>query len=95
MVKKVKKRGGSLQDYTEKKVRDGLNKAGATVGEAQKVAGKVTEWVEKTAKEGIVSSANIGKKVIEYTKEINEAAAANFRKFFDKTPEKGKKKNKR
>jgi hypothetical protein len=91
MSKKVKKRDGSLQDYAEEKVKDGLKKAGAAVDEAKDVAGKITSWVEDTAEEGATTSVKIGKKAIDLMKDVNEDVSVSFKKFFDKTPLKGKK----
>jgi len=91
MAKKIKKRNGQIQDYAANKVIEGLKKAGAAGDEAVKVAEKVSSWIGEKASDGVVTSRDIGKKAIEYMGDVNEGVSVSFKKYFDNTPNKGKK----
>lgn len=79
---KVLKKNGSLEDFSWKKLADGLIKSGATQEESDKTASAVEFWLTQAADDdGIIESNALHIKVLETLKTINPAVAKSFEEF--------------
>jgi transcriptional regulator NrdR family protein len=81
---KVQKKKGTTEPFMVEKIKSGIVKAGGTVELAGETALKVAGWAKETAKEGIVTTVEIQKKVIELLAETNEDIATAFQQFVKK-----------
>lgn len=87
---KVKKRDGRFEEFIESKIADGVKRAGATAGEAERVA-KAVSW--DLAHETEITAEELSTMVVNSLKKVNKAAANEFVKYRDKKlrAKKGKK----
>ena len=82
MNKKIKKRDGSFEPYYESKIAKVMVAAGLSTIEAQKIAAKVTEWVN--SQQGEINSLAIRDKVLEELNKVSKYAAG-FYTWYEKT----------
>ena len=80
---KVQKRDGSLQDFDRRKVIVGALKAGATNGEAEKLADEIESWLASASVYGVIKSQAIRTKGLQLLKTINPTVGASF-EFYHK-----------
>lgn len=78
---KVRKRTGQLEDFDRSKMTVGIQKAGASVEEAGKIASEVEAWAQGAAVDGIISSVELRTKVLELLRATNPTAGTSFEEF--------------
>lgn len=83
MKREVIKRDGTLEDYTEEKIKKVVTAAGINPDEAKTLAGNITKWLEKNNMLK-VTSLQIRDHVIDELKKVNQYAA-NFFIWYEKT----------
>jgi len=82
---KVIKRDGTLEDYSEDKIKTVVNTAGLDSHRSEALAITVTEWIKSTGKKE-VTSREIRDKVLEELKVYDESVA-NLFDWYEKTKE--------
>ncbi|MBU1127147.1 hypothetical protein KKF11_02280 [Patescibacteria group bacterium] len=75
---KIQKKDGSLEDFDRAKITNGLAKAGASLDQAESIAGQIETWIQNTAVNGSISSNEIKAKVLDFLQPVNPDAAAKF-----------------
>jgi transcriptional regulator NrdR family protein len=78
---KVLKNDGSVQDFSWKKIIDGVVAAGGSEEEAKQVAQEVETWLTVAAPDGTIKSYDLHMRVIELLKEINPGAGGRFEEY--------------
>lgn len=80
----MSQRVGGVEAFKPEKIKRGVMKAGGSAKLAADVAVKTAEWAKKTAKEGMISTVDIHRKVVELLSEKNKEVAEKFRSFVKK-----------
>jgi transcriptional regulator NrdR family protein len=78
---KVSKKDGSLEDFDRQKVLIGVQKAGGSPEEAQKVLNAIEDWLGNSPDDTTISSSEIRMKGLQTLKEVNPYVAASFESY--------------
>ena len=77
----VQKKDGSLVDFDQTKIINGVLKAGGTQENAQKIATAVENWLPTVVVNDVVNALELRTKVIEELKTVNPTVAASFESY--------------
>ena len=78
---KVRKKDGSLEDWSRYKLLTSISKAGVPSEKAEAITSDVEKWAQASAEDAIVDSSKIRGKIIEILREADSAAAENFETY--------------
>lgn len=78
---KVRKKDGRIELFDRGKMATGIQKAGASPEEAEKVASEVETWAQSAALDGVISSVELKTKILELLRTTNPTAATSFEQF--------------
>jgi transcriptional regulator NrdR family protein len=78
---KVLKKMGQMEAFSTEKIKNGIIKAGGTAKLARSVALNTAKWAKETAKEGVISTVEIHRKVVELLAEKDKEVAEKFKSF--------------
>ena len=81
---KVKKKDGKEEPLQLSKIENAVKKAGGSVTLAAESALEVGVWAKETAKEGIITTVELQKKVVEFVATKNNEVATAMQKFIKK-----------
>lgn len=74
----VRKKDGSLQDWSHDKLLTSISKAGVPSEKAESLVSDVEKWAQASAEDNIVGSSEIRGRIIEILREADSAAAEKY-----------------
>lgn len=77
----VRKKDGSLQDWSYDKLLASISKTGVAPEKAEGMASNVEKWTQESAENGVIDSSGIRGKVIAVLKEADPAAAEKYETY--------------
>ncbi len=78
---KVQKKDGALEDFDQNKITGGVQKAGGSPEDAEKVLAEVQVWLPSASVNGVVMAGDVRSKVLEVFKTLNPTAAAAYEAY--------------
>lgn len=81
MVLQVRKRDGSLEEFDRGKIYRGVVAAGLSEERAESLSSEVEAWAEAAAEDEVISSLEIGGKVLELLREWDPGVATRFEEY--------------